>query len=72
VVWGVSPEMYREEVDWTFCMRGMKMGTAENEIGEGESVCLWDEGKIVFLLPDTVRAQCLHRTRYQTKPDENI
>jgi hypothetical protein len=32
-----------------FCMR-RRMGTAENEIGEGESVCLWAEGKIVFLL----------------------
>ena len=32
-----------------FCMR-RRMGTAKNEIGEGESVCLWAEGKIVFLL----------------------
>ena len=32
-----------------FCMQ-RRMGTAENEIGEGESVCLWAEGKIVFLL----------------------
>ena len=27
-----------------FCMR-RRMGTAENEIGEGESVCLWAEGQ---------------------------
>jgi hypothetical protein len=27
-----------------------RMGTAENEIGEGENIFLWVEGKIVFLL----------------------
>jgi hypothetical protein len=36
-------------------MRRMKMSTAENEIGERESVCLWAEGKIVFLLLDTMQ-----------------
>jgi hypothetical protein len=50
-----------------FCMQ-RKMGTAENEIGKGESVCLWAEGKIVFLMFDTVRAQCKHKPVYQTGP----
>jgi hypothetical protein len=63
-----------------FCMR-RRMGTAEapfasgctcssvakaeNEIGEGEMVCLWAEGKIVFLLH-----QCSHKPKpvYQTGP----
>ena len=44
------------------------MGMAENEIGEGESVCLWAESKIVILLPDTVRAQCKRKPVYQTGP----
>jgi hypothetical protein len=59
VGWGVPPKMYKKEAGWTFCMRRMKMGTAKNKIGEGESVYLWAEGKIVFLLPDTMHAQCL-------------
>ena len=54
-------------------MRRMKMGTAKNEIGEGKSVCLWAKDKIVFLLPDTVRAlckraQCKCKPVYQTGP----
>jgi hypothetical protein len=49
-----------------FCMQ-RKMGTAENEIGKGESVCLWAEGKIVFLMFDTVRAQCKHKPRLSNR-----
>jgi hypothetical protein len=46
----------------------MKIGMAKNEIGEGESVYLWAEGKIVFLLPDTMRTQCKRKPVYQTGP----
>jgi hypothetical protein len=54
-------------------MQRMKISTAENEIGEGERVCSWVEGKIVFLLLDTMyaqckRAQCKHKPVYQTGP----
>jgi hypothetical protein len=47
--------MYREEAGLTFfCMR-RRMGTTENEIGEGESVCLGAEGQNYIFT-----AQCKH------------